>query len=1167
MGALLKSRLFLVTIGLVLLAVILWFAGPYFAFADHRPLETVVARLIAMLVIAVAYAAYVQLRQLKRASASRQLAEGVARQDESLSGAGSPGGAGSSGTGSGDAAQLRKRFEEAIEALKRSRKRGAASLYELPWYIIIGPPGAGKTTVLVNSGLNFPLAQKFGKEALRGVGGTRHCDWWFTDEAILLDTAGRYTTQDSNAKADAAGWSAFLQLLRKFRGRQPVNGVIVAISATDLLTLGERGREQQVSAIRERLDELGRELRIDVPVYVLVTKCDLIAGFAEFFDDLGQEERAQVWGATFPIEATESGSAAGAFASEFDRLIERLQQRVLARMDDERDARRRAGILAFPQQMAVLRPVLDDLLKRVFTSSGFDRPVLLRGVYFTSGTQEGTPIDRMLGAIARTFGVTSAVAPPAAGRGKAFFIERLLKGVIFPESGLAGVNRGLQVRMIAARSAAYVACLIVLALGLVWLLVSYDANAAYVDQVAAAAKALPAPGSAAGAPVETLLPELDALRDLTARAEQHRGHVPWSMRAGLYRGAALGAEARDAYTRDLNAVLVPVLRTRFEQALQANVAAPDRLYEYLKGYLMLGSAAHRDAAHLRFLSQAAWREMYPADPGTAQRLDDHFEQLLDDGRLSSVSLDPHAVEQARTALRSASVPVLMYDRLKLSYRDDQKRAVRLDLAAGTGASVLVRRSGKPLSDPVPALYTRAVFREINSTRRYELVQEFLQDSWVFGDNFVDLRNAGSLVYDVMNLYETDYIRVWDAVVKDVAIKSSGNPQEFAETLGVISSPASPLKGFLTAVADNTNLLQPDTSVTGQAASAAGALADAKLGALQRIIGGPPQGAPPPGTRVTQYFEPIRRLVEGPPGQAPIDQMLATLNQQYQRLKSTGSGVGQQSALDPTVQAAVRDAKQSLALVAKQLPAPLGNVVAEVATRTASIVGTEARGELARLYATQVEQDCQDLVAGRYPLDPSSPTDAALGDFARVFGPGGVFDAFFRDHLAQLVDTSRSAWRWREGAAAGPVSMLQQFQRARRIRDIYFGAGAQTPEVRFNLIADTLDPTVTRFSLDVDGQSFEYRHGPVQSRSMKWPGSAGEASFLFDSPGGPIPGPSRQGPWAWFRLLDQAHIERSTDSRYRVTFSAGGKSMRVILESASIRNPFARNEAAGFRCTF
>src|SRR5215510_3775082 len=267
MLAFLKSRTFLVLIGLLLLAILIWFAGPYFAFADYRPLESVLARVITIVIVFVVWAFLVLLKKAKSNNASAKLATEVAGQESRAGGA--------------DAAQLRKRFEEAVDALKKSRTRGAKNLYELPWYIIIGPPGSGKTTALVNSGLNFPLAQKFGKEALRGVGGTRNCDWWFTDDAILLDTAGRYTTQDSNESADAAGWTAFLQLLRKYRSRQPINGVLVAISASDLLTLNEREREKHVVAIRERLEELNRNLRISVPVYFLVTKCDLIAGFSE----------------------------------------------------------------------------------------------------------------------------------------------------------------------------------------------------------------------------------------------------------------------------------------------------------------------------------------------------------------------------------------------------------------------------------------------------------------------------------------------------------------------------------------------------------------------------------------------------------------------------------------------------------------------------------------------------------------------------------------------------------------------------------------------------------------------------------------------------------------------------------------------------------------------
>src|SRR3954462_7921099 len=86
-------------------------------------------------------------------------------------------------------------------------------LYSRPWYVIIGPPGAGKTTALLNSGLRFPFAE----QALKGVGGTRNLDFWFADEAALVDTAGRYTTQDSDQGVDSSGWTSFLSLLKKHR--------------------------------------------------------------------------------------------------------------------------------------------------------------------------------------------------------------------------------------------------------------------------------------------------------------------------------------------------------------------------------------------------------------------------------------------------------------------------------------------------------------------------------------------------------------------------------------------------------------------------------------------------------------------------------------------------------------------------------------------------------------------------------------------------------------------------------------------------------------------------------------------------------------------------------------------------------------------------------------
>jgi len=1151
MLSILKSRAFLALIGLLLLAVLLWFAGPYFAFADHKPLETPVSRLVAMVVLLVVWVVVLQVKQMRSSRASNQIAEEVV----AAQGANPPASKQDSGA---DAAQLRKRFEDAIAALKKTRRKGGANLYELPWYVVIGPPGSGKTTVLVNSGLNFPLAQQFGKDALRGVGGTRNCDWWFTDKAILLDTAGRYTTQDSNADADSAGWISFLQLLRKFRGRQPINGVIVAMSASDLLTANDKEREQHVGAIRARLDEIGRTLRVALPVYFLVTKCDLVAGFSEFFDDLGQDQRAQVWGTTFAVEVSESGHAPEQFDEEFTQLLERLQQRVLGRMDRERDGRRRVGILAFPQQMAAFGPLLNDLLKRVFTSTDFDSRVLLRGVYFTSGTQEGTPVDRVISAIARSFGVTSSVAPVAAGRGKAFFIERLLKNVIFRESGLAGVNRRLQLLKYLVQSAAYIACAVVLCLGVLALVMSYRANSAYINEVGGAVKSFRSAGVAL--PAEVLVPQLDSLRSISDVANKYRGDVPWSMRMGLYRAGTLGELAHDAYQRELNGTLLPMVAARFAEQVSANVATPDRLYEYLKGYLMLGDASHRDADQLRFLADIELRRRYPNDTDMRERLGRHFEQLLvSRDSLSSVTLNSDLVNQGRYALRTASLPVLMYSRLKLLHAKDDKHALRLDVAAGPGADqVLVRESGAALSDPVPALYTRDVFKEVNTTGKYELMKQFAEDGWVFGGNVLDLRNSGALTYEMLNLYEQDYIRVWDGVLQDVKIRSTN--RSLTELLGILSSPASPLKGYLAAVAANTDLRQPAAAPNPLAAAAA---------QLANTLGTPPLGADEPGTVVSKHFESIRTLMSGPPGAAPIDGVLAALGQTQKQLQAMGGGLGSASALDSLSKSGQAEALQSLQQQAKLLPAPVGAMVAQIGTRSESLAVGQARDELSRRYDEQVGKECRELIEGRFPFARGSNNDLPLADFGHVFGYGGVFDAFFRDNLAALVDVSRTPWRWREGAAniGGSAAMLRQFQQAQRIRDVYFKPGSQLPEARFNLTPDTLDVGTTRFALDIDGQPLEYRHGPQQSKAMVWPGGSGvgAATVIFEERGGSGPSLSRQGPWAWFRTLDAAQVTRDSDTRLGVTLIARDHSMRLVLDAASSRNPFVRDELAGFRC--
>src|SRR5271166_5435786 len=311
----LGSRWFLSFLGVALLAILIWLFGPFLAFLEDWITRAIIVAVMLLIWAGVNF--WLDRRKKKNEAALVEGVTAVQTTDPTAI------------ASAEEVAAMREKLTTALSLLKRaSGSRGY--LYEQPWYAIIGPPGAGKTTALLNAGLRFPLAAEMGQDAVAGVGGTRLCDWWFTDEAVLIDTSGRYTTQDSNAAVDRAGWEAFLDLLKRTRTRQPLNGVLVAIGLSDIARAPEPERIAHARAIRQRVKELETKLGVRMPVYLLFTKADLIAGFTEFFSGLDRDKRAQVWGATFPLEAKDAEPAA-LFGDEFLALVARLDDQLLAR--------------------------------------------------------------------------------------------------------------------------------------------------------------------------------------------------------------------------------------------------------------------------------------------------------------------------------------------------------------------------------------------------------------------------------------------------------------------------------------------------------------------------------------------------------------------------------------------------------------------------------------------------------------------------------------------------------------------------------------------------------------------------------------------------------------------------------------------------------------------
>lgn len=1167
-------------LGVLLLALLVWFEGPLLAFDGREPLAPAAARWKLILFMLLLWAGYFLWKWLAARRANRILMAGVAGQD----GPPPPPGATESAA---EVAALGERMRAAMAVLRKASpgwKLGGQYLYQLPWYMFVGAPGSGKTTALTQSGLQFPLTETLGPTAIGGVGGTRNCDWWFTDEAVLLDTAGRYTTQDSYTEVDKAAWGGFLDLLKKHRRRRPVNGVIVALSVADLLQQGEAGRQAQAQAIRARIHELHERLGLRFPVYVVVTKCDLLAGFAEFFEPMGREERAQVWGVTFPLAATGKdapahgpAAALASFPAEFDALERQLQGRVLERVQQERDLQRRALLYSFPQQFAGVGEVLARFLNTVFEANRYQEPALLRGVYFTSGTQEGSPIDRVMAALAASFGLGRKVLAPGAGAGRSYFITRLMRDVIFKEAGLAGVNRVEERRrQLIEWGAMAGAGLLALLLGLA-LTVSYGRNqrfvadaAARAAEVAQLARSMPTEGGALVA-----LPLLNAARDLPAGYAAREQGVPLLNRMSLYQGDKLGAGAVRTYRRLLRSTLLPRIVGNMENALRRGDANnQDFLYETLRAYLMLGQRKYFDAASVQAWTDFEWRRTLPqASEAQRQQLSAHVNALLDDDddEAEPVALDAALVAQVRLTLATMPLPQRVYNRLKRQVGQLRLPEFSVNGALGRDVSSLfARQSGAPLSRGVAGVYSVAGDRKLEEQIGLG-VAEVAKDSWVLDkqESALALDGVETMRAAVLQLYYADYIRQWDAFLADVRLVPLTSLDQGARVTAALAAADSPLRALLQAAARETTL---DGNKITSAQAAVDQLVRNKLEAarkkLESALGSTdeaPAETAPAGNPVDQHFAALHKLAGGAAPQ-PIDQLLLVMKDVAQYFDAA-EAARRSGAPAPSGEVLARLKREG-----EGAPAPLATFLRNVDSGGSGLTLGSERARLNALWAGGGAAFCRDAIGGRYPLAREATRDATADDFGKFFGPGGVMDDFFAKNLAAYVDMSGGQWRWRAVAGAAqlgiPQDVLDQFQRGAKLRDMFFAAGARQPSLRFELKALSADPALTSVTLDIDGQPVPYQAGTVMagaSAIVLPSGKGGGQVRLVAVPA--LRGEFRSdGPWAWLHMLDKGTLEAGAGSeRYRLSFDLDGHKMVYELSASSVINPFRRDALEQFRC--
>ncbi|HEX7389986.1 MAG TPA: type VI secretion system membrane subunit TssM [Acidiphilium sp.] len=1154
-------------IGTAILAALVWFFAPFWP-----PLAGVLPRAIIILIFFILWLGinlWLDRRRRKRAKDVEEAITAAPADPEA-------------GAKQEELAAISAKLKKALALLARARgTRGY--LYEQPWYAIIGPPGAGKTTALLNAGLKFPLAAELGQGAVAGVGGTRYCDWWFTDNAVLIDTAGRYTTQDSAASVDQAGWLGFLDMLKRTRPRQPLNGVLVAIALADIAGADAPTRLAHARAIRARIKEITARLGVTVPVYAIFTKADLIAGFTEFFDDLDTVGRAQVWGTTFPNEAKPAQGAAASFTGEFKALVAKLEDRLLDRLAAERSPDRRALIAGFPMQVASLESPVAEFLAEAFGGSALDPAPWLRGVYFSSGTQEGTPIDRLTGALARSFGIDQRRAPslrPQSGR--SYFLGRLLSDVIFGEAMLGSADRGLARRRLMLRGIGFGVTGIIFVILLIALFVSHGNNSAAIarakqglaqeQKIAAALKLDPV----TTANLPTILPMLDRARAL-AEARPVDGFAGF----GLNQAEPVHAATRAVYRRTLGFALLPRLVLQLEAEMRGGLDRPDYLYQATRVYLMLGNQGPLDAPLVEAWMKLDWQRLYPglANADLRTSLMAHLRTLLAHP-LPDVPLDGGLIATARTTFSRVPIAERVYSRIRGS-----RAAARVpewtpaEALGAAGTPLFVNATGKPLTDGIPGFYTVKGFYGVLLPSLSHASADVAQESWVLGkSNQVDPNSPQmqSLEHDVISLYETDYAAHWQAMIDDLNLAPLGSAGQTVQALYVLGSPQSPMKTLLASMARQLTLTQPPKLPKGTAKATAklphAAAVNAAAQRLQGLIGPAAANAgPPPGSRIDAEFAPLRTYVGNGAAGAPIALTLQLVNQVQQQLATLASTAPGSAA--PAAPGAGGDAAALLEGEAQHDPQPVRRWLSGITATANTLRGGSAAASAAAAFKAPGggAQLCTKAVTGHYPFDPSAASDTPLADFAHLFAPGGALDTFFNTQVRPFVNMTGSTWRVQTvNGVAPPVSQgaVAEFQRAQEIQQMFFAGGA-TPNVQFTITPTELSSGAAQVTLQLGGVSITYAHGPAVPTSVTWPGASGmQTARLTITPlaGGTPVTLQASGPWAVFRLFNQGSLTGAGSSaRYMLTFEQGGQSAAFTIQAGSIFNPFAPGALTRFRC--
>ena len=872
---------------------------------------------------------------------------------------------------------------------------------------------------------------------------------------------------------------------------------------------------------------------------------------------------------------------------EFDLLLERLSEETLDRLQDEPAPQHRVQLFGFAAQMARLKPQIHNFLNQIFEPTRYHVNASLRGFYFTSGTQQGTPIDQLIGSLARTFGAEEVSAGAYHGSGKSYFLTNLITKVIIGEADWVSTDRGAVRRALIIKTAVLsLIGLCAVGLSVAWL-TSYKKNSDLIEQTVK----LDGEYASAGAPLikqtiiadddlDKVLPLLHRLRNAPAGYATRDAHVPLSERYGLSQHPRLLSASDAAYHTALERMFRPRMQYRLEEQLAARIREPAFVYEALKVYLMLGGQHPPDQGLIKSWMQRDWADnLYPGATNAEGRrlLEDHLSAMFDleTEQPPLVELDGRLIQEAQNSLARLSVAQRAYELLKSEARAATTGDWLVTRKGGPDVSVVFESTtGQSLDNVrVPAFFTYNGFQQMFIAKLSGLSERMNRDRWVLGDAGQQAaigQQYDALAADLLNVYSNDFVTTWRTALGSLRLKKLLADKPKYDALRALSAPTSPLRQILESIRDETALTK-ERPKPANAPTPSDALARPSPALFNTQDGSP-------GAGIESQFKSFHSVLEGDSTRRPIDSIIANLNDIAQNLTLIVENPQMTAQATSSLQTQVAALRNN----ASRMPPPFSDMLRGAAAEFEGSVAASTAGQLLQSLRDQVTPVCQQTVTNRYPFVRGSNQEVPLGDFAKLFSPNGIMDRFFTQFLAPYADTSRPDWTWRKDSPVGrslSPDTLKQFQNAAYIRDAFFQTGGSVPVVSLAIkppraagpgvdIKTEIGGTVIA-SPGASGGASAFGASPPPPSSaapstVQWPGPSARTAISVSSETGPPSVLERTGPWSLFRMLEAGSLSARGETA-SATFIVAGTELNYQISTGSVRNPLNLATLREFRC--